>query len=36
MMLTIKHQIKPEIAKDFADFLAPMFVAEPEKRISAK
>lgn len=36
LMLTIKHKIKPEVAKDFADFLAPMLVAEPEKRISAR
>ena len=36
LMLTVKHQIKPEIAKEFADFLLPMFVPEPEKRISAR
>ena len=34
-VLQLKNSINPEIARNFAEFLLPTLIPEPEKRISA-
>ncbi len=36
VVLRLKHKIREKEAKEFSQFLLPMLIAEPEKRISAR